>query len=342
MTLAQILALAQDAGASDIHLAAGQSAALRVAGRLSPVPGAAPLEAAEVAAAVAEVLPERLEPLYEQDGQADFAFVAPSGVRCRANAYRQRGGPALAVRLMPGIPPAPEDLGIPPSVVALAGCPHGMVVVTGPTGSGKTTTLASLIDRVNATRPVHILTLEDPIEYLYPARQAFISQREIGVDAPGFAAGLRAALRQDPDIILVGEMRDLETMATALTAAETGHLVLATMHTADAPGAVGRVVDSFPPHQQTQVRAQLAAVLQGVVAQTLLPRRDGRGRVAAFEVLLATPAVRNLVREGKAHQLASVIQTGGSLGMGSMQASLERLVRQGVVDESDAAASARL
>jgi twitching motility protein PilT len=247
----------------------------------------------------------------------------------RVNAYMQRGAVSAAFRMTPSTIESLETLGMPPAVKAMAGLPRGIVLVTGPTGSGKTTTLAAVLDEINLTRDDHILTIEDPIEVLHQHKRCIVNQRELGADAPSFAEALRAALRQDPDVILVGEMRDLETISTALTAAETGHLVLATLHTQDAPQTIDRVIDVFPPHQQQQIRVMLAAALQGVVSQQLLPTADGRGRVAAVEVLLPTPAVRNLIREGKTHQLYSAIQTGGDHGMQTMDASLVDLVQRG-------------
>jgi twitching motility protein PilT len=245
----------------------------------------------------------------------------------RVNAYMQRGAVSAAFRITPSTIESLDKLGMPASVKAMSELPRGIVLVTGPTGSGKTTTLAAVLDQINQTRDDHILTIEDPIEVLHHHKRCIVNQRELGTDAPSFAEALRAALRQDPDVILVGEMRDLETISTALTAAETGHLVLATLHTQDAPQTIDRVIDVFPPHQQQQVRVMLAAALQGVVAQQLLPTADGRGRVAA--VLLPTPAVRNLIREGKTHQLYSAIQTGGDHGMQTMDASLVDLVQRG-------------
>jgi twitching motility protein PilT len=258
----------------------------------------------------------------------DFSWSIPRIARMRVNAYMQRGAVSAAFRMTPSDIASLEELGMPPAVRALAGLPRGIVLVTGPTGSGNTT-LAALIDEINRTRDDHILTIEDPIEVLHQHKRCLVNQRELGTDATGFAEALRAALRQDPDVILVGEMRDLETISTALTAAETGHLVLATLHTQDAPQTVDRVIDVFPPHQQQHVRVMLSAAIQGVVAQQLLPTADGRGRAAAVEVMLPSPAVRNLIREGKTHQLYSAIQTGGEQGMQTMDASLVDLVQHG-------------
>lgn len=331
MQISGLLQEGRRQGATDIHLSAGVPPLMRLGGKLAPL-GGSPITGPEVADLVAQVLPKRLQADLVSKGQADFGFTDSTGGRCRANAYRERGTLALALRLLPSSPPMPEDLGVPPAVVKLVDKPHGMLIVTGPTGSGKSTTLASLIARVNHTRPLHIVTLEDPIEYIHTSKISLVQQREIGTDTESFASGLRAALRQDPDVILVGEMRDPETIGIALTAAETGHMVLATLHTVDASGAIDRIVDSFPPHQQSQVRVQLSAVLEGVVAQRLLARKDGTGRVAAFEVLMASSGIRNLIREGKTHQILSSIQTGRNHGMQTMESSLSALVHDGVVD----------
>jgi len=323
MELTNILAAAQALGASDVHLAPDRPPVLRVHGLLQEV-GREPLTADLVRQVAEDLVPARLREDLEREGQVDFAFEDPRGGRCRASVFRARGELGVALRLIPGSPPHPDALGVPEAVQELVRRPHGMVIVTGPTGSGKTTTLASLVQEINRERAVHVITLEDPVEYVYPPGRALVRQREIGTDSLSFALGLRAALREDPDVILVGEMRDAETASTALQAAETGHLVFTTLHTADAPGVVDRIVDLFPPHEQQQVLAQLAAVLEGVVAQRLLRRRDGQGRVAAFEVLVATPGVRSLIREGKPHQLVTAMQTGGASGMQTMQDALRR------------------
>lgn len=317
------LRLAAQEGASDLHLSEGDGARVRVDGELRRL--ALEVPAHTLRDEALRLLDELGTSVWEETGQADLAFTVSGVGRVRASIYRQRGRIALALRLIREDPPRPSEIGVPDRVVAMAAEPRGLIVVTGPTGSGKSTTLAALVRHLNEERALHIITLEDPIEYVHESRKSVIHQREVGRDTMSFAAGLRAALRQDPDVILVGEMRDPETMAIALTAAETGHLVLSTLHTADAAGAVDRIVDSFPPHQQPQVRAQLAATLVGVVAQTLLPRRDGRGRVAAFEVLVATPAVRNLIREGKTYQIPSALQTGGAQGMQTMESALQSL-----------------
>jgi len=325
---ADIVLAALERDASDIHITAGAAPSLRVRGRLGALPDAPVLSALDTREIVYSILSETQRQVFESVHQVDFSWSIPRVARMRVNAYLQRGAVSAAFRVTPSSISSLEKLGMPASVKEMATLPRGIVLVTGPTGSGKTTTLAALIDEINRTRDDHILTIEDPIEILHQHKRCIVNQRELGADAPSFAEALRAALRQDPDVILVGEMRDLETISTALTAAETGHLVLATLHTQDAPQTIDRVIDVFPPHQQQQVRVMLSAALQGVVAQQLLPTSDERGRVAAVEVLLPTPAVRNLIREGKTHQLYSAIQTGGELGMQTMDASLVDLVQR--------------
>jgi twitching motility protein PilT len=326
---ADIVLAALERDASDIHLTAGAPPSLRIRGRLIALPDAPVLGPLETREIVYSILSEAQRQQFESVHQVDFSWSIPRIARMRVNAYMQRGAVSAAFRMTPSDIASLEELGMPPAVRALAGLPRGIVLVTGPTGSGKTTTLAALIDEINRTRDDHILTIEDPIEVLHQHKRCLVNQRELGTDATGFAEALRAALRQDPDVILVGEMRDLETISTALTAAETGHLVLATLHTQDAPQTVDRVIDVFPPHQQQHVRVMLSAAIQGVVAQQLLPTADGRGRAAAVEVMLPSPAVRNLIREGKTHQLYSAIQTGGEQGMQTMDASLVDLVQHG-------------
>jgi twitching motility protein PilT len=269
----------------------------------------------------------------ETDWQIDFAYAIPGRARFRVNAYFQRSSLGAAFRLIPSIITPIDDLGLPSVVHDFCKKPRGFVLVTGPTGSGKSTSLASMIDEINGTREEHILTVEDPIEFLHGHKKCIVNQRELGSDAQSFSAALKGALRQDPDVILVGEMRDLETIHTALTAAETGHLVFATLHTQDAPQSIDRIIDVFPSHQQQQVRVQLSVALQGVMTQTLLPTADGSGRCVACEVLVPTPAVRNLIREGKTHQIYSTMQTGASSGMQTMDAALATLARAGKITQ---------
>ena len=326
---ADIVLAAIERGASDIHITAGAAPSLRIRGQLVALRDAPVLNPQETREIVYSILSDSQRQTLENAHQVDFSWSIPRTARMRVNAYMQRGAISAAFRMTPGTVESLDSLGMPPAIKEFASLPRGMVLVTGPTGSGKSTTLAALIDEINRTRDDHILTIEDPIEILHHHKRCLVNQRELGTDATSFADALRAALRQDPDVILVGEMRDLETISTALTAAETGHLVLATLHTQDAPQTIDRIIDVFPPHQQQHVRVMLSAALQGVVAQQLLPTADGRGRVPAVEVLLPTPAVRNLIREGKTHQIYSAIQTGGDFGMQTMDAALVRLVRTG-------------
>jgi twitching motility protein PilT len=271
---------------------------------------------------------------FREAGEIDFSYGIPGVSRYRVNVYRQRGCCSIAARIVPDAVPALADLGLPEVVKTFAEKPHGLVLVTGPTGSGKSTTLAALIDHINRTQRKHVITLEDPIEYLHRHRLSIIDQREVGLDTRSFAQALRAALRQDPDVILVGEMRDLETVSTALTAAETGHLVFATLHTTDAVQTIDRIIDVFPPEQQGQVRLQLSMVLQGVIAQRLYRTLDGKGRVAAVEVCVNTPAIANLIRTEKTHQIRSAMQTGRVHGMQTMESHLKELVAARKLPES--------
>src|SRR3954447_12563771 len=330
---ADILLETLDRRASDLHIAAGAPPMVRVRGRLTPIEGAPTLTPTDTREIVYSILSNDQRQKLETNLQLDFAYAIPGRARFRVNAYFQRAALGAAFRLIPFEITPLEQLGLPPVVADFATKPRGIVLVTGPTGSGKSTTLASIIDIVNSTREEPILTIEDPIEFLHRHKKCMVNQRELGSDAPTFAAALKAALRQDPDVILVGEMRDLETISTALTAAETGHLVFATLHTQSAPSTIDRVIDVFPPHQQQQVRAQLAIALQGVVTQTLIPTAAGAGRAVACETLVPTAAVRNLIREGKTHQILSSMQTGSGVGMQTMDAALATLVRSGKITQ---------
>jgi len=329
ISLAELLTGMLDAGASDLHLTAGTPALVRVHGDLAPLRDCPPLPPDLIQRLIYTVLTQKQRERFEADLELDFAYALPGAARFRVNVYRQRENVGAAFRRIPYEIKGLEELGVPASVSTFAGLPRGMVLVTGPTGSGKSTTLAALIDLANRTRRDHIMTVEDPIEFLHRHKSCMVNQREVGEDTHSFANALKHVLRQDPDIILVGEMRDLETISVALTAAETGHLVFATLHTQDAAQTIDRVIDVFPPHQQQQVRVQLAGALQGVMCQTLCRTSDGGGRVVATEVMIATPAIRNLIREGKTHQIYSAMQAGAQHGMHTMDQHLAELVRSG-------------
>ena len=333
LDFADLLTDVLDRRASDLHITAGSHPMIRVRGKLQPMEDHPVLDPTMTREVVYGILTNDQRQRLETDWQLDFAYSVPGTARFRVNAYFQRSALGAAFRLIPSQIVPIDDLGLPPVVHDFCTKPRGLVLVTGPTGSGKSTSLASMIDEINATREEHILTIEDPIEFLHRHRKGMVNQRELGADATSFAAALKAALRQDPDVILVGEMRDLETISTALTAAETGHLVFATLHTQSAPSTIDRVIDVFPSHQQAQVRVQLSIALQGIMTQTLIPTADGSGRAVACETLVPTPAVRNLIREGKTHQIASSMQTGGSVGMQTMDAALATLVRQGKITQ---------
>jgi twitching motility protein PilT len=327
LDFAEVLLQVLERNASDLHLTAGSPPMIRQHGKLHALdyPRLTPQTTREV---VYSILTNDQRQKLETDWQIDLAYSIPGQARFRVNAYFQRAALSAALRLIPNEMPSLGELGLPPVLEEFTKKPRGFVLVTGPTGSGKSTTLAAMLDLINEVRHEHILTIEDPIEFLHKHKRCIVNQRELGADAQSFGLGLKAALRQDPDVILVGEMRDLETIATALTAAETGHLVFATLHTQDTAQTVDRIVDVFPPEQQQQVRVQLSVSLQGIVTQQLLPRADGQGRIAACEILVPTPAVRNLVREGKTHQIYSALQTGGQFGMQTMDAALAQLVRE--------------
>jgi twitching motility protein PilT len=321
------------ARASDVHLTAGFPPAIRDKGKISAMEGFPPLSGQETREVVYSILNDDQRKRFENHKQLDFAYAIPDVARFRVNCFFQRGSVSAAFRLVPQEIPALDSLGVPQVLREFTQKPRGFVLVTGPTGSGKSTTLAAMLDVINEERQDHILTIEDPIEFLHRHKRSIVNQREIGSDAEDFALGLRAALREDPDVILVGEMRDLETISTALTAAETGHLVFATLHTQSAPSTIDRVIDVFPSHQQDQVRVQLYVALQGVMTQTLIPTADGSARVVACETLVPTPAVRNLIREGKTHQILSAMQTGAGVGMQALDTALATLVRSGKITQ---------
>jgi twitching motility protein PilT len=336
ITIDHALQRLMDSGGSDIVISAGSPQRMRKDGKLLPLDSQSrvmtPIDTERI---VREVLNAHQWEDLARNRQVDFAFTWRENARIRGNAYYQRGSLAVAFRLLPLAIPTFEQLGIPEAVHKLLGRKQGLILVTGPTGSGKSTSQAAMIDHLNQTRPYHIITIEDPIEYVHRHKMSIVDQREVGVDTRTFAEGLRAAFREDPDVVLIGEMRDLETISAALTVAETGHLVLATLHTNDAPQAVDRVVDSFSGAQQQQIRVQLAACLAGVIYQQLVPAHGG-GRVAAFEILMANVAVRSMIKERKTDQLRSVIQTGVRDGSQTLERSLSQLIRAGVVSDRDA------
>jgi twitching motility protein PilT len=328
----ELLSRAVELAASDLHLTLGAPPAVRVNGRLEALAGCAALDADATRTLLYRILTTEQQKRFELDRQLDFSYGVPGLARFRVNVYKQKESVAAAFRVVPDALKTLEELGLPESLLALTELPRGLVLVTGPTGSGKSTTLAALIDEINRTRSDHIITIEDPIEFLHRHKRCVVNQREIGTDATDFGSALRAALRQDPDVILLGEMRDLETISTALTAAETGHLVFGTLHTQSAPSTIDRIIDVFPAEQQEQVRTQLAGALQGVVTQALLPTADGQRRVAATEILLPDDAIRNLIRQGKVAQIYSYMQTGSRSGMQTMEQSLADLVSRRIVD----------
>jgi twitching motility protein PilT len=330
-SLAQLLERMVALGASDLHLTVGTPPAVRIRGEVQRLDDFDPLTGEETRQLLYQILNTEQQKRFEVARQLDFSHSLPGLARFRVNVYMQRETVGAAFRLIPHELKTLAELGLPASLAELAAKPRGLVLVTGPTGSGKSTTLAAMIDEINRSRSVHILTIEDPVEFVHEHKRCIVNQREIGVDAIGFAEALRGALRQDPDVILVGEMRDLETIATALTAAETGHLVLGTLHTQSAPGTIDRIIDVFPAEQQDQVRTQLAGALEGVITQALLPTADGQGRVAALEILLPDDATRNQIRQGKIEQVYSVMQTNTARGMQTMEQALAELVAKGVV-----------
>ncbi|HEY5806254.1 MAG TPA: type IV pilus twitching motility protein PilT [Candidatus Saccharimonadales bacterium] len=321
--------------ASDLHLQVGLPPIIRVDGTLMPVAGADVLSDEAVETLIFAILDEDQKQILLKDKEFDFSFAFGDLGRFRVNAFHERGNLAAALRLITNEILTIEQLGLPQTVNKFADYPRGLVLVTGPTGSGKSTTLAAMIHKINSERAEHIITIEDPIEYTHRSKKSVIVQREVHYDTYSFSAALRSALREDPDVVLIGEMRDLETIASAITIAETGHLVFATLHTNSASQSIDRMIDVFPPHQQPQIRAQLSNILMAVVSQRLIPQIGG-GRIAAAEILVATPAVRNIIREGKTHQLEAVIQTGAEFGMQSMDKTLVSLIHNGTISYDDA------
>ena len=335
VTIEELLTKAKEKGASDLHITVGIPPKYRVNGELQDM-SCSKLLPADTHAILMPMIPERLRVVLEDKGEVDFSYSIPNLGRYRVNIFKQRGSYAAAIRLVGTSIPTPEDLGVPESIVELTKKKRGLVLVTGPTGSGKSTTLASLIDVINSKHNSHIVTLEDPIEYLHQHNKSIVNQREIGLDSYSYASALRAALREDPDVILVGEMRDLDTISIAITAAETGHLVFSTLHTIGAANTIDRIIDVFPPHQQQQIRIQLASVIEAVISQQLIPTSDGKGRVASFEVMHVNTAIKNLIRESKSHQITTVIQTSKKLGMQTMDDAIYDLYLQRTINSEQA------
>ncbi|REE66675.1 twitching motility protein PilT [Paenibacillus taihuensis] len=334
--ITNLLRQAHESKASDLHISVGSPPVMRVHGSLQRL-GQEEVTLERSRAMAVALLSEAQLAHFDQAGEVDFSYELEGYSRYRINAFRQRGKVSIAIRTIPTRIPTLEQLQLPNIIETLANKHQGLVLVTGPTGSGKSSTLAAMIDFINRTQKKHIVTLEDPIEFLHTHAASVVDQREVGNDTKSFSNGLRAALRQDPDVILVGEMRDLETISAAVTAAETGHLVFATLHTTDAPQTIDRIIDAFPSHQQGQIRTQLAAVLLGVISQRLLPRPGGEGRACATEIMINTPAVANLIRTEKVHQIKSIMQTGRAQGMHTLDASIKELLQTGRVDRAAAA-----
>jgi len=339
MDLIELLSIGVERNASDIHLTVGLPPTYRIDGALISLVENK-LTAEDTMYLVKQALDEKRLRKLEETGEIDFSYSIHKIGRFRVNAFKQRGSYAMVLRIIPLDIPLMDELGLPPVIGELSKLPRGLILVTGPTGSGKTTTLASVINKINSERKCHIITLEDPLEYLHRHKKSIVNQREVGSDTQNFANGLRGALREDPDVILVGEMRDLETISIAITAAETGHLVLSTLHTNGAAKTIDRIVDVFPPYQQQQIKVQLSSVIEAVISQQLLMKSSGTGRVAAHEVMIATPAIRNLIREGKNHQIDTAIMTGSALKMQTMDTSLINLYRRGEITKETAISQA--
>ena len=330
----EMLKAANERGASDLHITVGVPPKIRIDGELTDIDDER-IMPADAENLIMPIIPDHARKQLVEMGESDFSYAIAGVGRYRVNAFRQRGSYACVIRIVGTRIPSPQELGLPESVVALTELKRGLVIVTGPTGSGKSTTLASLVDVINSTQNVNVITLEDPIEYLHRHNKAIVNQREIGVDSFSYTSALRAALREDPDVIMVGEMRDLDTISTAITAAETGHLVLSTLHTTGAANTIDRIIDVFPPHQQQQIRIQLAGVLESVISQQLLPKVLG-GRVAAFEVMHTNTAIKNLIRESKTHQIDNIIQTNRKLGMMMMDDAIMELYMRGEISKETA------
>ncbi len=336
MELVEILKNAVTAGASDIHIVIGKPPMMRLNGEMAEMPGFPKVTGDESKRLIYSILYEEQRAKFEENWELDCSFAVSGLSRFRVNVLLQKNGVEAVMRVVSSKIPTAEQLRLPKSVTDLADLPRGLVLVTGPTGSGKSTTLAVIMEMINNKYTDHILTVEDPIEFVYESKKSVFRQREVGQNTKSFNAALKSALRQDPDVILVGELRDLETIQLAITAAETGHLCFGTLHTQDAPSTVDRIIDVFPPHQQAQIRVQLAVVLQAVVSQILVPRKDGEGRIASREIMIMTPAISNLIREGKTHMIYGAIDTGAKHGMIPMDKALSELVRQGLLDVNEA------
>ncbi len=335
-----LLRLMIERGGSDLHITVGSPPGIRQRGELMPVENTRPLTPKDTMTMILSLLSEEQRKRFETELELDFAYSIPGVSRFRSNVFQQRNSMGAVFRVIPIKIPTIDELLLPKVCKYLAERPRGLVLITGPTGSGKSTTLAAMINHINENRALHIITLEDPIEFMHKNKKAYVNQREIGEDTHSFAAALKRVLRQDPDVILVGEMRDLETIAAAITAAETGHLVLATLHTTGGPATVDRIIDVFPPHQQQQVRMQLSGTLEGVLSQVLLRSTDGRSRVMAMEIMLGIPAISNLIREGKTHQMSTIIQGGASLGMQTLDQHLKSLLQGGKITFEEAMSKA--
>ena len=331
MTLDELLHLMIEQRASDLHLKSGNPPGLRIHGDMVPLLSWGPLENKDIERMIEAMTTPDQRAKFFAENELDFSYSIPGLARFRVNLFRQRNQLGAVLRTIPIKILTLKELGFPPILADLASRPRGLILVVGPTGSGKSTTLAAMIDLINSTEKCHILTVEDPIEFWHEDKMSYVNQRQIGQDTKSFALALRQALRQDPDVILVGEMRDLETTTAAITAAETGHLVFATLHTSGAAQTVDRIIDIYPSEQQSQIRMQLSMTLQGVISQTLLPRRDGTGRVCAMEILVGTPPIRNLIREGKTHEIPGIIQTGGGFGMQILEDALRILYQKNLI-----------